>query len=126
MRKPNLDDYDNGYQNLYEVLRYPMEENETKEERAKRRMQLFLQVWEDRRREDGRRYSDVSGKRLPERFSTLYFDHLLERSKYPEFEFDAENIALCLPEEHYLKTNGNPLPKHKDLIEEAKERFKIL
>lgn len=125
MKKPNLDDYDNGYRNRPEQLRYPLVIEETREERAKRRHALFLQIWRDRENIDGHHYSQVSGDRLPEKFSTLYFDHLLERSKYPELEFEEENIILCLPEEHEVKGRGNPLPKHKELINKAKDKWNI-
>jgi hypothetical protein len=126
MKKPNLDDYDRGHRDYPVSLLYPGEfYMEDKQTRALRRRALFIRLWMEREDADGHHYSALSGKRLPEKFSTLYFDHLLERSKYPELEFEEENIIIILPDEHQLKTNGNPLPKHKILIEKAKERFKV-
>lgn len=125
MRKPTLDDYDNGYRNRWERLRFPGESHETKEQRAERRRKLFLEIWRNRVDMMGDHYSEVSGEKLPKKFSTIFFDHLLERSKYPELEFEEENIILCTGDEHTKKSNGFPLPKHQELINKAKERFGI-
>jgi len=51
------------------------------------------------------------------------FDHLLEKSKWPEFKYEERNICLCTMSEHTKKTNGFPLPKHQELIEQAKREL---
>ena len=53
-------------------------------------------------------------------FSTLYFDHLLEKKMYPEFTFEEKNIYFCCGNCHLSKTNGFPTENHKKAIEEAK------
>lgn len=54
---------------------------------------------------------------------SVYWDHLLEKHKYPELALNEENICFCCMECHALKTGGNPRPKHKELIEQAKSKF---
>ena len=54
------------------------------------------------------------------------FDHLLEKSLYPEYKYDKNNIVLLTLEEHGKK--GSPLEhvKHTELIKnyEAKTHDK--
>ena len=54
---------------------------------------------------------------------SIYWDHLLEKNKYPELALNEDNILFVCGTCHTLKTNGNPLPKHKELIEEAKRKL---
>ena len=79
---------------------------------------FFLSIWEERPH-----YSQISGIYLGKVPKTWMFDHLLEKGKYPELAFEKENIILCTFEEHEAKTMGNPLPRHKELINQAKEAF---
>lgn len=55
--------------------------------------------------------------------STGYFDHLLEKSTYPQFAYNKENIYLCCLNCHANKTNGFPSESHKKAIEEFKEKY---
>lgn len=57
--------------------------------------------------------------------STAYFDHILDKDKYPELKYDEDNIFICCLECHDAKGRGFPKPKHKEVIEQAKIRFKI-
>lgn len=82
--------------------------------------ELFLQIWNERPR-----YSEVSGEWLGNAPLTWMFDHLLEKSKYPQFRLEKNNIALVTFEEHEAKTNGHPLPKHQELIDNAKKLFNV-
>lgn len=87
------------------------------------RMTLYLEIWEERKSPGGRNYSEVSGKLLGKEPNTLYFDHLLEKNMYKEFELDKRNIILVTQEEQCNRTNGFPSPKHKELIEKAKKEL---
>lgn len=53
--------------------------------------------------------------------TTYMFDHLLEKSKYPELKFEKNNIFLCCLKCHNSKTNGHPTEKHQEAINKAKE-----
>jgi len=83
-------------------------------------MQFFLEIWNERPR-----YSAVSGEYLGPTPLNWMFDHLLEKSKYPHLRLEKDNIALVTFEEHEAKTNGRPLPKHQELIDNAKKRFNL-
>lgn len=82
--------------------------------------EFFLEIWKERPH-----YSEVSGEYLGESPLSYHFDHLLEKSKYPSLQFEKENIALVTFEEHETKTNGRPLPKHQELINNAKTKFNL-
>lgn len=56
-------------------------------------------------------------------FKTIYFDHLLEKSRYEELEFEEENIYFCCGDCHTLKGNGFPTENHKKAIDGARARF---
>lgn len=45
-------------------------------------------------------YSEVSGKFLGNKCSSLYQHHILAKSKYPEACFDEENIVFLTADEH--------------------------
>lgn len=81
---------------------------------------FFMQIWNDRPH-----YSEISGEYLGSTPLTCYFDHLLEKSKYPHLRLEKNNIALVTFEEHEAKTNGRPLPKHQELIDNAKKLFNL-
>lgn len=54
---------------------------------------------------------------------TYNFDHLLEKSKYPERAFDEHNIFLCCLSCHSKKTDGHPTDKHLQAIKRIKEIY---
>lgn len=77
-------------------------------------------------------YCEACGKKLLQAFSsevnTSIMDHLLEKNDncYPECAYSKSNIIWVHPECHSKKTNGFPLPKHKERIEWAKENYELL
>lgn len=81
-----------------------------------------MDIWKERQIM-GRNYSEVSGEILPKQPSSLFFDHLLEKNRYPHLIFEKKNIIIITAREHELKTKGFPLTRHKELIEKAKEEF---
>lgn len=64
-------------------------------ERAVRRHMLFQQIWKQRPHK-----SEVSGARLGREALSTFFHHILPKSKYPQGEFDPENIIMLTPDEH--------------------------
>ncbi len=81
-----------------------------------------MDIWKERQI-FGRNFSEVSGEKLPRQPNTLFFDHLLEKNRYPELIFEKKNIILVTAEEHERKTKGYPSPRHVELIEKAKEEL---
>ncbi len=53
------------------------------------------------------------------------FDHLLEKSKYPELKCEEANIILVCLECHDLKTRGFLSDKYRERIEKVKETFGV-
>jgi hypothetical protein len=53
----------------------------------------------------------------------LYFDHLLEKNKYPEFRYNKDNVFFCCGDCHAKKSIGNPTEKHKMAIKVAEMKL---
>lgn len=53
---------------------------------------------------------------------TIFHDHLLEKSKYPQFRFELWNLYLVCLKCHDEKSRGFPTVNHKLAIEKAYER----
>lgn len=92
-------------------------------EESTRQWRFFSEIWSERPH-----YSEVSGKWLGNEINSCFFDHLLEKGtdRYAHLRYEKENILLVTPDEHAAKTNGFPLPKHKEAIEAAKIKFNVL
>jgi hypothetical protein len=56
---------------------------------------FFLQIWKKRLHK-----SEVSGESLGSEPLSIFFHHILPKSKYPEASLDEENIILLTWEEH--------------------------
>lgn len=56
---------------------------------------------------------------------TYNFDHLLEKSKYPELRLEELNIFLCCLSCHEKKTNGHPTEIHLKAINDLKQLYEI-
>lgn len=91
---------------------------EEKKLETQKQWEFFLEIWNERIH-----CSDVSGEYLGEEPFSYFFDHALEKSKFPELRWEKRNIILCTMDEHYAKTNGHPLPKHEELIEKIKKEL---
>jgi 5-methylcytosine-specific restriction endonuclease McrA len=52
-------------------------------------------------------------------FKPLYFDHLLEKSRYPQYRMTEENVLFVCSDCHWAKTNGFPTKKHLEFIKNA-------
>jgi 5-methylcytosine-specific restriction endonuclease McrA len=77
-----------------------------------RKLHIFMKEWFDKQNP---KVCWSCGQRLYE-FSTAYVDHLLKKSKYPQFSMDEDNLFLCCLICHDSKENGHPKPKHKEAI----------
>jgi 5-methylcytosine-specific restriction endonuclease McrA len=63
---------------------------------------FFLQIWNNRKQHD----CENCGKWLGKEPLSYMFDHLLEKSKYPDLAKEEDNIMLVCLECHDNKTRG--------------------
>lgn len=56
---------------------------------------LFQQIWNERGP-----YSEISKKWLGKEPLSIYFHHILPKSKYPELTLSKENIIILTSDEH--------------------------
>lgn len=80
----------------------------------------LIQKWWDEMKD---RRCQACGKKIWGENKTLYWDHLLDKAKYPEFDLEKNNHFFCCWDCHTEKGNGFPKPKHLEAIEKAKEQF---
>jgi len=83
-----------------------------------KRNEFFESIWKKRKH-----YCEECGKFLGHTAFSYHFDHILEKSKYPDLEFEERNIQLLCLDHHSSKTNGFISEKVKQRIEEVKEMF---
>ena len=57
--------------------------------------EMFQEIWKNRAHK-----SEVSGTYLGSELLSIYFHHILPKSKYPLFALDEENIILLTGDEH--------------------------
>lgn len=66
-----------------------------KEETKEAMKLLFISMWRSKPHR-----SEVSGTSLGNSFSSIFFHHILPKSKYPEAILDEENIIILTGDEH--------------------------
>lgn len=77
---------------------------------------FYLSIWNKRPH-----YCQACGKWLGIEPLTVFFDHCLEKSIYPQFRYEELNIFLCCWQHHSDKGAGFPHPKHQEAIDKAKQ-----
>lgn len=92
----------------------------TKQEEHEKRWEFFQQLWKNLPKN---KYCQSCGVKIYGENKPLYWDHLLERNKYPNLQYEKDNMFFCCGDCHASKTNGWPKPKHKEAIEKAKQQF---
>jgi 5-methylcytosine-specific restriction endonuclease McrA len=78
--------------------------------------EFFLYIWRKRKHK-----SEVSGKYLGKEPLSIYFHHILPKSKYKQAAFDPENIILLTSDEH--NNVENDMYKYEEV---NKRRKKLL
>jgi hypothetical protein len=78
------------------------EEIEKNKEETEKMWAFFLDIWDKRPH-----YSEVSREWLGHEALSIYFHHILPKSKYIEAKYDPENIILLTFDEHQ-KVEQNP------------------
>jgi len=94
------------------------EKIEADKERRDKDLEFYNKIWQSRPHR-----CVVCNANLGSEMKTAYMDHLVEKSKHPEFRYETDNIAIVCINCHGCKTNGFPKPKHQELIEIASARF---
>ena len=84
------------------------------------RNKFFMSIW------NGRPHKcEHCGKSLGSEPRSYMFDHLLEKSKYPDLKYEPENILLVCLECHDNKTRGNISEKYQEKINFAITKFNV-
>jgi len=81
--------------------------------------EFFLQVWKNRKQHD----CENCGKWLGNEPLSYMFDHLLEKSKFPELKFEEDNIMLVCLECHDNKTRGFLTDLVRGKIDDVRKKF---
>lgn len=81
--------------------------------------EFFLDIWKKRKEHT----CENCKKWLGSEPLSYMFDHLLEKSKYPDLKLKEENIMLVCLECHDLKTRGFITDFVRDKIEEVRIKF---
>lgn len=89
-----------------------------KKEYTSKQFSMFYDIWAKRRH-----YCESCNLWLGDEPLSIFFDHLLEKSKFPEFALSEENIFLCCGDCHSKKTNGFPTENHLKAINKAKTQL---
>ena len=89
-------------------------------EDIQKRDAFFLGLWKKRVH-----VCENCGERLGDQPFSYFFDHTLEKSKYPELKEEEENIMLLCFECHDKKTRGFITEIIRKRIEYLKEKYHI-
>ena len=98
--------------------------NVKKEEPIRQTVELhefFLQIWRKRLH-----YSEVSMDYLGREPLSVFFHHILPKSKYPQAEFDEENIILLTWQEHdQVESDPTRYEEVNKRREKLKQKYEI-
>jgi 5-methylcytosine-specific restriction endonuclease McrA len=103
--------------NLKKKAKTPEQVQEQKD-RYEKDWEFYRSIWDSRPH-----ICEVCGVSLYGELLSLYIEHLLEKSSYPEYRYEARNVAVVCGDCHSRKTDGNPHPKHVELIQKAKTKL---
>lgn len=93
-----------------------LERQRKKKEDSEKMWELFKSIWQKRPH-----YSELSWIPLGREISSVYFHHILPKSKYEEAKFDEENIILLTTDEHGNVEND---PLRYNEINKRREKLK--
>jgi len=99
-------------------ITYIKPKNEDNVQQIQQMRDFFLSIWKRRLHN-----CENCGKWLGNEPLSYMFDHLLEKSKYPELKYEKENIMLVCLECHDNKTRGNLTNLFKEKIKIIKDKF---
>lgn len=83
-------------------------------------MEFYLSIWNSREH-----ICEYCGAKLGKEPLTVYFDHILEKSKYPELRYNEKNIWLLCMTCHDNKSRGNLSDSMKQKIQQIAGLLKV-
>lgn len=92
---------------LRRVSEKQKEKNRVKAQETGELHQLMREIWDEREDEAGFCYCFETGQPLDGvkyRSNTCCYDHVLEKSVYPQYKMVKRNIVILHPDVHTLKT----------------------
>lgn len=95
-----------------------LEKKEKKKEYTKLQFELFQEIWNERKHN-----CQSCGFWLGNEPKSIFFDHLIEKSKRKDLALIKENILLVCENCHSCKTMGFPTAKHIEYINKVKEIY---
>lgn len=102
-----------------------------KKERAQKRFQFFLELWDKLEEEEhGFRFvrcfeTGIKLSRTTFRTNSCCYSHLLPKSKYSEYELMEENVVIVHPDQHSLyESNREKTPKQNERRIKLLEKLK--
>lgn len=87
-------------------------------ENINKQWDFFMSIWNSKSHN-----CECCDKSLGSEPRSYMFDHLLEKSQYPEMAYEKSNIFLCCLECHANKTGGFPGEKHVKAIENIRSNI---
>lgn len=90
-------------------------------ERINKRNAFFSEIWKERPH-----VCQNCGTHLGYQIRSYMFDHLLEKEKYPQLEFEKENIWMVCLECHDNKSRGFISDKYREKINFVATKFGLL
>ena len=105
------------------LKKYSEKSLERRKEKVENTKKIHLAMYEWWKRFGNYKRCMSCNRLLPMEFSTANVDHLLSKSKYPDYSLDENNFFLCCLECHTKKENGFPTEKHKEAINKMKEKL---
>ena len=87
-----------------------------KTEENEKMWELFREIWNERPH-----YSELSWIWLGREISSIFFHHILPKSKYKDAKFDKDNIILITGDEHSTVENN---PTKYGEINDRREKLK--
>jgi len=96
----------------------PPEKKKEQQEQREKDWEFYREIWNEREHK-----CQVTGEWLGNELKSIFVEHLLEKSVFPQFRYEKRNIALVSGDIHMRKTNGFPHPIHQQLIEKARKEL---
>jgi len=90
------------------------------ESEIQRRNKFFMYIWRDRRHK-----CEICNALLGSEPRSYMFDHLLEKSKYPELKWEPDNICLVCLACHDNKSRGIISDKYREKINFVITKFNV-
>lgn len=101
------------------MVRNKLKKSQNNSEQISKMQEFFLLIWNKRKKHE----CENCGKWLGKEPLSYMFDHLLEKSKFPELKHEEDNIMLVCLECHDLKTRGFITDFVRAKIEEVRKKF---